>query len=199
MLGDLRWRSENEADISSEARIDGEFVAEPLPDYFDENDTGGGLFFTLSIIVAVMVLFLMFSRQLRATAARIGTHPAMSLILGLAVLIGMPLLAIVLFATAIGVWLGLAVLGIYLVVLLVGVLIGLYALSDLTLRRFRPNPAMWQALAAIFVAVVAVGLLTFVPLLGFVAVLAIWLLGVGALCWTLWGALRNHGQTPIPM
>ena len=183
--GELRWRSENEADISPEAQIDGELIEEPLPDYPDEFGTGGGLFFTLSIIAAVSVLFLLFPSQLRAAADRIANRPGMSLVLGLAVLGATPVLAVLLLVTGIGVWLGLAVLAIYALVLLLGVLTGLFAASDLALRRFRPKPAVWQSLAAVFVIVAAVGLLTYVPFLGFIGVVAIWLLGIGALCWDL--------------
>lgn len=179
--GDLRWRSENKADISPGAHIDGSFVEEPLPKVLDDRSVGGGLFFTFSIIVTVVMLYLLFPRSLRASANRIASHPGKSLALGLALLVATPLLAVLLFVTKLGAWLGLGLLGVYLVVLLLGVLTGLFAVSDLGLRRFRPQPPAWQALAAIFVTVVAVGLLTYVPWVGFIVVLAIWLLGVGAL------------------
>lgn len=190
LRGEVRWRSENEADINPGAQIDGEFIKEALPGYSKERGTGGGLFFTLSVFVAVVVLFLLFSRQLRASADRVGSRPGMSLLLGFAVLGTTPLIAILLLVTRIGVWLGLAVLGLYLVVLLLGVLTGLFAAGDLVLRKFRPKPAMWQSLAAIFVTVVAVGLFTYVPYVGFIGVLTIWMLGVGALCWNSWVAMQ---------
>jgi len=196
--GDLRWRSENEADISPEAIIGGEFIEEPLPDFAEEIGTGGGLSFTLSVIVAVMVLFLLFSRPLRASADRIATHPVVSFALGFAVLTGMPVLALILIFTPLNAWFGLAVLGIYLVMLFLSVLTGLFAVSDLALRRFRSQPAAWQALAAIFFTVVVVGILAQVPYLGIIAVLTIWLLGVGALCWGTWVGLHNYEVDKLP-
>ena len=105
-----------------------------------------------------------------------------------------PLLAVLLFFTGVGVWLGFAVLFIYLVVLLLGVLTGLFAASDMVLSRFRQQPAVWQSLAAIFVTVVAVGLLARIPWLGSILVFAIWLVGVGALCWNSWVTLRSFGH-----
>lgn len=192
--GDLRWRSPNAASIDPDARIDGEFIEEPLPGLVEELSTGGKYSLPLNVIVAVIVLFLLFSRPLQASADRIATHPGRSLLLGFAVFLVTPLLAVLLFFTGVGLWLGFAVLFIYLLILLLGVLTGLFATSDMVLRRFRQQPAVWQSLAAIFVTVVAVGLLAKIPWLGFILVLAIWLIGVGALCWYSWVTLRNFGH-----
>ncbi len=199
VLGDLTWRSTNDADIDPEARIEGEFIKESLPDYMEGSDSDSGLFFTLSLIVAVAVLFLLFSRPMRATAERIAAQPGLSLIIGFVVLVVTPVLAIILLVTGIGLWLALALLGSYLVVLLLGMLTGLFSLSDIALRRLRPNPATWQVLLAIFITVVAVGLLTYVPVLGSLVVLALWLLGVGALCrgsWMLIQYFRHDSLQP---
>ena len=195
--GDLRWRSENEADISPEAIIGGELIEEPAPGFAEDVGTGRGLSFTLTVIVAVTVLFSLFPRPLRASAHRIATRPFASLVLGFAVLAAMPVLAILLMFSPLNAWFGLAVLGIYVVTLFLSVMTGLFAVSDLALRRLRPKPAVWQALVAILVTVVAVGLLTYVPYLGVIVVLGIWLLGIGALSWGTWMALRNYGTDEI--
>ncbi len=195
--GNLTWRSNSEADISAEARIDGEFIEKPAPGIAEELSSGRALSFTVSVIVAVTVLFLLFSRSLRASADRIRAHPGSSLGLGFAVMAAAPVLALILLFTPLDAWFGLSVLGIYIVLLLLGVLTGLFALSDLVLRRFRPQPSRWQALTAIVLAVVAVGLLSYVPYLGPMAVLVIWLLGIGALCWGGWVALRGYKQEPL--
>lgn len=179
--GNVEWRSNNKADISPEAQIDGQFIEEPLPEVLDGRSAGGGLVFTFSIFLTIVTLFLLFPRSLHACANRVSTHPAMSLILGFALLVAPPVLAVLLLITKLGAWLGLAVLGIYLVVLLLGIMTGLFTISDVALRRFQPHPAGWQPLIAIFVTVAAVGLLTYVPWVGFIIVLATWLLGIGAL------------------
>ncbi len=189
--GELTWRSNNEADISPDAQIEGRFIKQPLPDYLDESDSDGGLFFTVSVIVATLVLYLLFSSPLRASADRLAGHPGMALLLGFAVFLGAPILAILLLATGIGLWLGLATLGAWVLLLLLGVLTGLFATGYIALCRYRPQPTMLQALATIVLTVIAVGLLANVPVLGFVGVAAIWLLGIGALCWTLWVHLQS--------
>ena len=195
--GDLRWQSENEADISPEAIIGGEFIEEPEPGFEEGIDVGRALSFTLTVIVAVTVLFSLFPLPLRATADRIATRPFASLALGFAVMVAMPVLAIILVFSPLSAWFGLAVLGIYVVTLFLSVMTGLFTVSDLVLRRLRPKPAIWQSLAAIIVTVGAVGLLTYVPYLGVIVVLGIWLLGIGALSWGAWIALRNYGTDEI--
>jgi len=195
--GSLTWRSDNDADISAEARIDGEFIEEPVDGLAEDVKSGRAISFTISVIVAVVMLFLLFSRPLRASADRIAAHPGKSLALGFAVLVSTPVLALILIFTPLDAWIGLTVLGIWLVLLLIGVLTGLFALSDLALRRIRSKPTRWQALAAILVTVVAVGLLSYVPYLGVTAVLVIWVLGVGTLSWGGWVALRSYGHDEL--
>ena len=192
--GDLRWRSKNEADLSPEAVIGGEFIEEPAPGFAEDIGSGGALIFTLTVIVAVTVLFSLFPRPLRASAARIATHPFVALALGFAISVAMPVLAIILVFSPLKAWFGLAVLGIYVVTLFISVMTGLFAVSNLALRRLRPSPVLWQSLAAIIVTVVAVGLLTYVPYLGVIVVVGIWLLGIGAVSWGAWIALRSPGN-----
>lgn len=191
--GDLTWRSNNEADISPEANIDGDFIEEPAPGVADTIVGGRGVSFTLSVIVAVIAFYLLFPRPLYASADRIASRPVLSLVLGFAVLTGVPVLAIILMFSPLDAWFGLALLGMYVIALFLSVLTGLFALAHLALTRFRSDPAMWQALAAIVVTVVAVGLLAQLPYLGIFAVLAIWLLGVGALGWATWVGLHKDG------
>lgn len=192
--GDLTWRSANEAVISPGAQIEGEFINEPPPGLIEEIGESGGPVFAFNLIVAIMVMFLLFSRPLRASAHLVATRPGMSLLYGFVVFIATPLLVIFLLVSGVGVWLGLGILFLYLVILLLGVLTGLYTASNLALRRLRPDPSVWQSLAAILVTVATVGLLAKVPWLGFIIVLTIWLLGTGALCWSSWTSSRNVGH-----
>lgn len=191
--GDLRWDGNNAPEVSPNARIEGELLEAPFPDDEDGFDLVGKLMFTLSIIVAVVVFYLLFARPLRASVDRIASHPAMSAMLGFVIMVATPIVAIILTFTTLGRWIGLAMLGSYAVILLLGVLTGLFAVGQLALRRVYPVPNRVQVLAASVVAVVVVGLLSFVPWVGAIAVIGIWLLGVGALCWNTWVALQNAG------
>ncbi len=194
--GDVRWYSDNAATVSAEATVRGELIHEPMPGML-EKLSGGGYSLPLNTIVAVMVLFLLFSPSMRVSANRIEARPGRSVLLGLVMFLGMPLAAVLLFYSGIGVWLGFAVLFVYFVILLIGGLTGLFAVSDMVLRRFSRHPALWQSLLAIFLAVVMVNLLTKIPWLGVALVFAILLTGVGALCWNAWAALRGFNLRPL--
>ena len=189
--GNVRWRSSNEATIDPGAQIDGEFIEEPAPGLVEELGAGGKYSLPINMIAAVMLLFALFSRALRASAERVAAMPFRLLLLGFVVMSVMPMLAIILLFSGVGFWLGFMVVLIFFVVLLLGTLSGFYVASDLALRKFIKQPAVWQSLAAIFVVVVAIRLLMKVPGLGFIILLAICLIGMGALCWNSWLTLRS--------
>lgn len=189
--GNVRWRSKNEADISPDAQIDGEFIEEPLPEFVDEVDKSRGVIFTVGLIIAVTTLFLLFSGPLRSSAERIATRPGVSLALGFAVLVSTPILALILLITRFGAWLGLTILGVYLALLVIGVLTGLFTVGDVALRRLRSDPTNWHVVAAIAVAVIAVGLLRQVPYVGGFVVFLVLLAGTGSVSWLSWQALRS--------
>ncbi len=196
--GNLTWRSENKAEISPDARIDGELIEQAPPAILAADGVGGDLKFTLRLIIAVAILFLLFPRPLRATAERIATRPLASLVIGVAFLATMPVAAVLLFVTGVGLWLGFVVLGIYAVVLLLGMLSGLYSIGDLAVRRLVSEPVAWQMLVAVSVGVAILGLLTYIPWLGVASVFVVWLLGVGALGWNSWLGLRRVSEAASP-
>jgi len=195
--GEVRWRSDNEAEINPDAQIDGELIEEPLPDYMDEAESGSKVISDLGRIIAVAALLLLFPRPLKTSAERIAARPGISLVLGFVVLVSLPLLALILLISGIGASLGLVLLGTYLAMLFAGLLIGLFSVSDLALRRIVRGPAMWQALAAIVATVIVLRLLSYIPYVGGLAFFAIWLLGVGSISWLSWRALKGPGEASM--
>ena len=192
--GDLRWQSQSIANINPEAQIDGELIEESPPSVAEQLADGRTYRLPLNTIVAVTVLFLLFSRAFRASAARIEERPGRSILTGAAVFVVAPTLAIGLFYSGVGVQLGFAVVLIFFAVLLLGVLTGLFAISDVLLRRFQESPDLRQSIVAIFATVVVVGLLAKIPWAGFALIVLILLTGMGALCWTSWSTLRGLGN-----
>ncbi|MBI3898337.1 MAG: hypothetical protein HY308_08570 [Gammaproteobacteria bacterium] len=114
--------------------------------------------------------------------------------LGTALFAATPLVIALLFATLFGVWLALTVLALYLVLLLFGFLIGIFYISELALKaigKHRVATTGWR-IAAVAVAVVALWVITFIPVLGRLVIVALLLLGVGALALYLW---RRYAAT----
>ena len=195
--GEVRWRSDNDAEINPDAQIDGELIEEPLPDYMEEADSGSKVISTLGRILAVSALFLLFPRPLAASTDRVASRPWFSLALGFVTLVSLPVLVLILLISGIGSSLGLALLGVYLAMLFVGVLTGLFTVSDLALRRFLSAPATWQMLLAIAATVVGLRLLSYIPYVGGFAFFAVWLLGIGSIAWLSWRALKRPGEQSL--
>lgn len=191
--GNLRWRSNTVARISQDAEIYGELIEEPLPSFVEDLTSSQTYTLPLNTIVAVLALYLLFSRALRVHAERFETAPARSLLLGTALFFAIPPIAILLFFTGVGVLLGFTLLFMYFVLLILGMLTGLFAVSDLLLRKFYQQPLLWHSLGAIAVTVIAVSLLAKIPWIGVVLLAAILLTGIGALCWNFWAVLNGIG------
>jgi hypothetical protein len=113
-------------------------------------------------------------------------HWPASLLFGLIALGCVPMLAVLLMLTIIGLPLGLIVLFAYPILIVLGYVVGLIAVGDIGLQRAQRDkplqvtdrgPRILAALAAI----VVVALLGRVPVLGGLVTLAVLLLGMGAL------------------
>ncbi len=190
--GSLTWHSDEQALISPNAQIEGEFIQKPTPGILDSITEEEGYALPLNTIVAVTVLYLLFARTLKASTERVRTRPVSSILLGLALVITTPVLAIFLMFTGIGLWLGLALLLIYVVMLLVGMFTGLFMVSDLVLSSVKTQAALWKSLLAIAFTVIVVGLLTNIPWVGSLSIVAIGLFGIGALCSNAWASQRSN-------
>lgn len=121
-----------------------------------------------------------FSAQ---SADRVRASPGLALAIGFATLVAVPMLAVVLFITLLGIPLGIAVLALYPVLLLAGFVVGVLFIARLlpsALRR--PPPAAyarnvgWFALALLLVLLAAQ-----VPFIGGLLVGVVGVLGIGAL------------------
>jgi cytoskeletal protein CcmA (bactofilin family) len=183
--GKLHYRSANVARIADGARIDGGVVHTPV-DVDIRPFVAGALFAMLavlvSLIITAVVLYLLFPEFSVRVSRQIGDEPWLSLLTGLAVFAGVPLLIVILFSSAVGVWLGLILLALYLVMLLAGYFIGALFIGNAGLGMMRRDEA-GKALraAALSVAMIALAIVNLVPLLGSLLNWAVLLAGLGAL------------------
>jgi hypothetical protein len=134
------------------------------------------------VLLLGVVLVALFPRFSREAAAITRTDPFASLGLGIALLVALPILAVMLIITIIGIPLGFALLLGYGLMLMLGYLTAALAVGDLALARAKPSEAGsfgWRLLF-LLLALVAMTLLRQVPWIGGLAVAVLFLAGVGA-------------------
>lgn len=196
--GNLTYRSPKTAEIDSTARIEGSIshIAIPVPGTAEI--AGGvasvGILLWLSIALSGIVIYLLFPKIAYAAVQNAAEQPWKAMGLGLALFAAIPVLAIVLFATGLGWLLAFLLLNIYALLLLLGFLVGVLFLSNAVLKRIRRDREMSKfvnglAFALTLCAVMVVGL---IPLLGWLLVFALLLLGTGSLTFCLYTIRRNQ-------
>jgi cytoskeletal protein CcmA (bactofilin family) len=192
--GDLHYKSSHQAKIASGARIDGEVMHTPVEVDMKPVVASvifAGLVLLLSIILTAVLLYLLFPDYSLRVSQSLHDQPWQSLAIGLAVFAGVPLLAVILFSTAVGVWLALMLLAIYLVMLLVGYFAGALYVGNAGLNMLRRTEVSKTLRAiALAVAIFSLAVINLVPLLGSLANWLVLLAGMGALSRHLYQAYR---------
>ncbi len=196
--GNLRYRSRHELHRSPGAQVSG--TVERLP--WQEHARArahvpiiGLLVWSLGLgVVAAILLATMpvFTQRVSSTAR---TRFGWSLLLGLIAFACIPVALIIALVTVIGIPIALLALLLYPVLLLVGYVLAGVALGDAALRRLKPERAAERngRIVAALVALLVLGLLARIPLLGGLIGLLALLVGLGAL---LQQARGTH--TPLP-
>jgi cytoskeletal protein CcmA (bactofilin family) len=183
--GNLHYKSSHEASIAEGARIDGEVRHTPIE--LDMKPVVAsvifaGLVLLFSIILTAVVLYLLFPDYCLRVSQTLHDQPWQALAIGLAVFAGVPLLVIILFSTAVGVWLALMLLVIYLVMLLVGYFAGAFYVGNAGLNMLGKTEVSKTLRAiALAVAIFSLAVINLVPLLGSLANWLVLLAGLGAL------------------
>lgn len=186
--GDLIYRSDREPQISDDAVIAGDIIAKPLP-HEEPEARGAGLLFIAALAVAASVYFLLFPVFSVVSAEGLMRTPFTALGVGVAFLFATPFAIMLLIATLIGMLVALPLLAWYLVSLLGGLLTGVIFVGDAGLRLLLGKEGARSRglrVLSIVLALVAIILIQLVPVAGALAVLALFLLGLGALQLQAW-------------
>ena len=143
---------------------------------------GRALWFSGSLLVGALLL-LLAPGFLRDTSQIATVQWPKSIGLGFAILVTVPIVAVILLITLIGIPLGLLTLSLYAFVLLLGHVVGAVAVGDFALGRIAPSKAATTGyrVLCLLAALVALGLVRELPLIGGLAVLLVFVAGVGAL------------------
>lgn len=197
--GDLIWDSERDPAIAAEATVEGEIVQRDLAESLGlEEDFGqpGGIvttvLFWLSVIAAAFATFLLLPGFSGSVSTRIRTMPLRTVALGIGVILGVPILVILLFATQIGWILALGLLFCFLLLLVSAMVLGIASVGQLGLQLSGKGAAagLPVQLLAIGLGVLLVLLLAQIPVLGGIVVFLVLLGGLGAIGGELWQRYR---------
>ena len=177
--GDLHYRSPHEANIHSAAKIAGNVSYEQVE--WDHSHTGSGIFFVITMIAASFALYKLFPDFTMLSAGKISSDPLKTLGAGFLVLIIAPVTAALLMTIVLGVWIGLSIMALYLVALIVGFLVSCFFVGDWAARRFDKDVSTTgRRFVSVSLAIVVLGLLKCIPLIGGLLMFALLLSGLGA-------------------
>jgi cytoskeletal protein CcmA (bactofilin family) len=199
--GDLRYGDERPA-IARGARVGGTVSKED----FDDALAGWGwiswvawwLAVSVSTLIVGALLVWLAPAALYAAERAVRERLGATIGLGVAIAIGVPLLAVLALVTLVGIPFGVALLLAAIPVLLIAYVTSAWILGRVVLRNRTTSP--WAALLAGWVILRAAAL---VPVVGGLVGLAATVLGLGALAVALWrggrsGASRARPDTPAP-
>lgn len=161
---------------------------------------GAGWFWFAGLLALGLLLAYAFAGFSRRTTAALGARPWFGMVVGLAVLAGVPFLAVALAITLVGLPLALILVLVYLAMLIGAYVVGALYLGDRALEALRPGqPASaGRRLLALLLVLLLLALVGGLPLLGSLARLAVLLLGMGGIVLALWGWPRAPSPDPIP-
>lgn len=158
----------------------------------------GALLWLLGWFIAGSILIAVCPRLTRSLTQAVRSRPWWSVLAGLLLLVGVPILIVILMVTVIGIPLGLVLLALYLVWLPLGFLIAAAALGDwllLRLRRARESTTFLRILAFAG-ALILLAAVACIPVVGQIAVGLAWLAGMGSVATAL--ANRRASIAPAP-
>ena len=183
--GNLHYKSPREADIAAGVRIDGEVVHTPVEVDFKPviaQLVFAGLVVLISIILTAVVLYLLFPEFSQRVSQSLQGQLWLSLGIGLAVFAAVPLLAVILLSTFVGLWLALILMVIYVVVLLAGDICGALFIANTGLKRMgRTEVSRAKRATALALTLFGLALISLVPLVGGLINWLVLLAGIGAL------------------
>jgi hypothetical protein len=190
IAGDLTYTSAEDAVVESGATVSGLTTRHEAPAATAEPsaaaqfvDTALGWFMTLlGFLIYSLLLVALFPQFSWRSVRTLVRSPWASLGIGFAVLVGVPIAAMVIFGLGLligGWWIGPLALALYLVLVPLGFTIVALYLGHLILARAgRPTMAdVWQLL----VGLVLLGLVSLIPIAGPIAMFVALLFGLGAL------------------
>ena len=204
IAGSLYYRSGRPIVIDSQAVVSGE-VAERQKDRRwlrrigrGETFVGSSFSFGLVLIGALMILAL--PRFTREAGANLRERPAVAGGVGIAMVLGVPLMLLLLVLTVIGIPLAILFAFGYAALLLFGYLVAAIFVGDSVLWRVQAEKlqSAWWRILFMLLALVAIAVIKLVPFVGSLVVVLLFIGGIGAFTMRAWkGFRRDSEERPV--
>ena len=177
--GNLHYRSPDKATIHPDVKITGTVTYEETE--WDTSSRDSGIFFSLTMLAASIVLFLLFPGFTVSAARRISAQPWQSLVLGFLLLVVTPIIAVLLVSIMLGVWVGLSLIALYLVALPIGFLVSCFFLGDWGARLMHKEVSTkGRRIFSVAIVIILLGLIQLIPVFGGLLIFILLLFGLGA-------------------
>lgn len=192
--GNLHYKSPQKATIDPEAKITGTITYDETE--WDHGGGGAGIVFSVTMLAASIVLFLLFPGFTVSAARRIASYPWQSLGLGLLLLVVTPIIAVLLVSIVLGVWIGLSMMALYFIALLLGFLVSCFFLGDWGARLLgKELSTTGGRILSVALVIILLGLIQLVPVLGGLLIFILLLFGLGAAMLQVHTAYRQPSGT----
>jgi hypothetical protein len=188
LLGPVTYKGSTEVSVPEGAVVTGPITFDRIPEREARRARAfpvvSSLFFGIHVFLAGLLVVAFAPRVEESVVVTLRSRPGQSLLTGLVLLVAVPIAAIVLILSVLGLAIGLTLAALYAVALLAAVLVTAFFVGDLEahLLKFGPIVTRGQQAMLLLAGVLTLALLR--SLLGGFVVLASVLFGLGAL--TLW-------------
>jgi cytoskeletal protein CcmA (bactofilin family) len=186
IAGKLRYTSQQEIKQDTAARVIGgieRMTPAGGPPNYDALVRFLGWVWTLGFMILAAVVVAALPSVYSRVTSTLETRPGLSLALGVIGLVFVPAAALILIFSLIGMPLGILTMILFLAMLLLAYVATSATIGDWALRRFKPEAVTrtsWRVGATVL-AILALGLIGRIPVLGGLVVFAALLVGLGAL------------------
>lgn len=155
----------------------------------------------VALLAAAALFLIVFTGFSRRASGRMLAAPWPALGAGVVVLLGTPMLAMLLLITLIGIPLGIVLMMLFPLMLLMGWIVGVFSIAQRVQRAIQkdaPSESSAAMIGFFALTLLLVLLLGSLPIIGFLILVAILLLGTGACALELYRQVRSGRSQPEP-
>jgi len=194
--GNVKYKSPREATINPNAQIVGH--VNYIHTEFDKDRGMPSLFTLVTLALTAILFYLLFPAFSDTSSRQIDDEFWKSLGAGGAVLLLVPIIAIILMSIVIGVWVALILIAIYLVALLTGSFVGMLYISSKLTQLLKWDLAIRsKRIIALLISYGIVGVVQFIPVVGGLVTLIIMLVGMGSGLLVLYRSYASSGHVAM--